>query len=251
MFLDVIHGTIERRILLNYRIDPDVLKQFLPSQFRPKIYDGYGIGGICMIRFRGIRPRHVPAFLGISSENAAHRIAVEWDQDGVIKEGVFIPRRDTNSGFNSKLGGRFFPGIFDRSQFITNDTNDTFDLKIIRADGTEQVRFAGKVTDRLPETSIFPSVQAASDFFTLGATGYSATHTENRYHGMELHCLEWNIAPLEIEDAFSYFYNDKSKFPEGSATLDSALVMRNIPHEWHSRPDLRPAENGCEMSCVS
>lgn len=59
-----------------------------------------------MIRFRELRPNFLPSWIGMSSENAAHRIAVEWDEDGQMQEGVFIPRRDTNSWFNKTLGGR-------------------------------------------------------------------------------------------------------------------------------------------------
>lgn len=238
MFLDMIHGTIERRILLNYRFDPAVLQRILPGRFRPKLYDGYGIGGICMIRFRALRPRHVPSWLGIGSENAAHRIAVEWDEEGETREGVFIPRRDTSSGFNKAFGGRVFPGIFNRSRFESHDAADSFQLQIVRPDGSEQVRFSGSVSDRLPNTSIFPSIDEAAGFFALGATGYSATNDPGRFHGMELRCLEWNIVPLAIEEARSAFYDDTTMFPAGSIELDSALVMREIAHEWHSRADL-------------
>lgn len=122
MFLDTIHGIIERRVLLNYRIDPDVLRRVLPSPFKPKLYAGYGVGGVCMIRFSQLRPRWVPSPLGLKSENAAHRIAVQWVQDGEQREGVFIPRRDTNSWFNKTLGGRFFPGVFQRRRFAPRQT---------------------------------------------------------------------------------------------------------------------------------
>ena len=56
--------------------------------FRPKLVKGKGIAGICLIRLKQIRPRFVPSFLGISSGNAAHRIAVEWDEHGETKPGV-------------------------------------------------------------------------------------------------------------------------------------------------------------------
>ena len=117
MWLDMIHGTIERRVLLNYRLDPATLQRALPPPFRPKLYRGCGIGGVCMIRFSGLRPRFAPRWLGLGSENAAHRIAVEWEQDGKFCEGVFIPRRDTNSYFNKAFGGRVFPGIFQKRKF--------------------------------------------------------------------------------------------------------------------------------------
>jgi hypothetical protein len=244
MFLDMVHGTIDRRILLNYRCDPDALQSILPPQFRPKLYKGYGIGGICMIRFRGLRPRFVPSLFGMNSENAAHRIAVEWEQDGKKEEGVFIPRRDTGSFFNKAFGGRVFPGIFNRSQFISKDTDTSFYLEIIRTDGSPQVEFRGTLTNKLPDSSIFPSLSDAANFFSLGATGYSATEDDHHYHGMELRCLQWTIEPLSIERARSVFYDDKSIFPEGTIQLDSALVLRNIPHEWHSRPDLYVSSEG-------
>jgi len=66
--------------------------------------------------------------------------------------------------------------------------------------------FAGHVADQLPRTSIFPSLEAAAGFFSLGATGYSATHTARLYHGMELHSLNWCVLPLAIEEAKSCFF---------------------------------------------
>ncbi len=124
-FLDTIRGVMSRRVLLNYRLDPDVLQRALPAPFRPKLYRGRGIGGVCMIRFKGLRPRFLPSWLGMGSENAAHRVAVEWDEDGELREGVFIPRRDTNSWFNKTLGGRVFPGIFNRSTFEVREADGT------------------------------------------------------------------------------------------------------------------------------
>ena len=238
MFLDMIHGTIDRRVLLNYRFDPDALQKTLPKPFRPKLYQGHGIGGVCMIRFAHLRPQYVPTFLGVNSENAAHRITVEWEQDNETKEGVFIPRRDTNSFFNKNLGGKIFPGIFNRSQFIVSETSKSIAIKIIRPDGKPQIDFMGKIVDQISPTSIFPSLDEATKFFALGATGYSATKAEGYYHGMELRTLKWSIEPMAIDHATSDFYDNRDIFPMGSVKLDSALVMRNIPHEWHSRPDL-------------
>jgi hypothetical protein len=243
MFLDMIHGTIERRVLLNYRFDPKVLQKILPEPFYPKLYKGHGIGGVCMIRFSGLRPKPVPAWMGIRSENAAHRIAVEWEQDGQKKEGVFIPRRDTNSWFNKTFGGKVFPGLFQGSKFVVQETSDIVSIRIIRHDNQEQIGFSGHIADRMPASSIFPSLEEAANFFSLGATGYSATNAQGHFHGMDLRCLQWTVEPMAIEYARSNLYDDRQIFPAGSVELDSALIMRNIPHEWHSRPDLHLSEN--------
>ncbi len=82
MQIPIIRGIIDRRILVNFRVDAVVLARLVPSPFRPKLVNGAGMAGVCLIRLKDIRPRFVPSILGISSENAAHRIAVAWDQDG-------------------------------------------------------------------------------------------------------------------------------------------------------------------------
>ena len=90
----VVQGVIDRRILVNFQVEPEVLARVLPPPFRPQLAGGRGIAGVCLIRLKEIRPRLVPVRCGLSSENAAHRIAVEWDGEGGPREGVYIPRRD-------------------------------------------------------------------------------------------------------------------------------------------------------------
>jgi hypothetical protein len=248
MWLDTIHGIIDRRVLLNYRIDPDALLRVLPRPFKPKLYRSFGIGGVCMIRFNQLRPRGTPAWLGMSSENAAHRVAVEWLQDGALKEGVFIPRRDTNSWFNRTFGGRVFPGIFQGSRFQTSESDSSVSVRITREDGQTEVSFTGHQAEQFPSTSIFPSFEAAAGFFSLGATGYSATRKEGRFHGMELCSLHWSVAPLAIDDAFSSYFSDQLRFPQGTVEVDCALIMRGIEHEWHSRPDLSLSSDGSYLT---
>src|SRR5438046_9001866 len=93
MRIPVIHGVIDRRMLVNYRVRPGALRAILPSPFRPKLVEGWGMAGICLIRLKEIRPRGMPRALGFGSEHAAHRIAVEWDSEHGPREGVYIVRR--------------------------------------------------------------------------------------------------------------------------------------------------------------
>jgi hypothetical protein len=110
MKIPPLHGLIERRILLNFTADPADVERLLPAPFRPKLYQGKAIVGICLIRLKDVKPKGLPDFVGISSENGAHRIAVEWEEDGLLKEGVYVPRRDTSLRLNALAGGRLFPG---------------------------------------------------------------------------------------------------------------------------------------------
>lgn len=239
MRIPVLRGIIERRILANYRIDPNALQRLLPAPFRPKLVHGWGVAGICLIRLRGVRPALVPEWLGIASENAAHRIAVEWsDPDGLLREGVYIPRRDTNSRLNALAGGRLFPGVHHHARFTVRETLERFEVALHSDDGCTHVAVRAHLTAQLPSTSIFRSLDEASAFFRAGSLGYSATRDSATFHGLELHCHTWNVEPLEVEEVRSSFFEDATHFPPEAATFDCALLMRGIAHEWQSRGDL-------------
>lgn len=224
--LPPVRGVIDRRILLNYRVDPGALADVLPDPFRPHTVDGYGIGGVCLIRLRDVRPRLLPAGLGVRSENAAHRIAVEWDGDDGPERGVYVPRRDTDSWLTAALGGRVFPGVHDRATFDVDERDGRYDVAV-RADGETRVRVAGRPADDLPADSVFDDLATASSFFEAESLGYSPNGDE--YEGLELHTFEWDVTPLAVEAAASSYFES---FPEDTVAFDNALLMRDIDHEW-------------------
>lgn len=251
MRIPTISGIIDRRILVNFRIDPEVTRRFLPPPFRPKLAGGWAIGGICLIRFKHLRPKLLPGFVGMSSENAAHRFAVEWDEWGRARTGVYIPRRDTDSRFNAFVGGRLFPGVHHRAVFGVRESGDRFEVEYRTDDGEMRVAVAARRADRLPEGSVFGSLADASEFFELGSVGYSATAEDGRFDGVELQCHNWRVEPLAVEKVESTFFEDTSIFPRGSVEFDCALLMLGIDHEWHGMRDLRHTRVPCDATSSS
>jgi len=238
MKIPIVRGLIDRRILVNYRVDPKVLAPLLPSPFRPKIVQGFGMVGICLIRLRNVRLRRLPAWLGISSENAAHRAAVEWEEDGLMREGVFIRRRDTNSRLNSFAGGRLFPGVHHRARFTVRESASRFEVALRSNDGETSMSVEADLAERFPAGSLFGSLARASAFFQAGSLGYSPTSRSNAFQGLELCCPVWKVEPLTVSKVESSYFGDPAVFPAGSIEFDCALLMRGIEHEWHGRPDL-------------
>ena len=239
MRLPAIEGVIRRRILVNFRVDPEVIQRVLPPRFRPKFYSGYAVAGICLIRLEHIHPKGFPAMVAVSSENAAHRIAVTWhDENGQACEGVFIPRRDTNSQMNYLLGGRLFPGEHHRADFTIAETEGDIALSMSSRDRAITVEVEGTVAQALPRSSIFPSLPDASAFFECGSLGYSVTRDSDRLDGLKLVTKTWRVEPLEVAHVYSSFFGDERMFPKGSVEFDDALIMRNNAHEWHSAKDL-------------
>ncbi|HEY7186363.1 MAG TPA: DUF2071 domain-containing protein [Vicinamibacterales bacterium] len=229
-----VHGVIGRRLLVNFRVEPEVIQRQLPQPFRPKLHDGHAVAGICLIRLENIRPLRFPQMLGLSSENAAHRIAVVWEDDAGSHEGVYIPRRDTGSLMNHLAGGRLFPGEHHRASFRIEEAGDRIALSMSSADDRVQVDVAGRIVDELPATSIFRTLDAASRFFEPGSVGYSATADGRHLDGLVLKTHAWKVAPLAMERVSSTYFEDRTSFPAGSITFDCALIMRNIAHEWQA-----------------
>lgn len=236
-------GIVERRLLINYRTDPDITRRLLPAPLRPQLVNGYAVAGICLIRLGRLRPRHVPSALGVRSENAAHRIAVEWDTPDGVATGVYIPRRDSGSAMNAMVGGRLFPGQQQRARFQVRETARDLRVAFTSLDRTAAVSARVTTTPDWRASALFADVEEASRFFRQGAKGYSATSGGHCLEGLELRTGAWRVEPVEVLSARSTFFEDPTRFPAGTATLDGALLMRDVPVTWNPLPPM-PVETG-------
>ncbi len=239
MKIPTLCGIIDRRILVNFTVDPDIIQKILPKPFKPKVYNGKAIAGICLIRLKHVRPKGFPGFMGMGSENGAHRIAVEWMEDGEKKEGVYIPRRDSSSVFNHLVGGRIFPGKHYKAKFDVKEENGIYHIAFKSSDNTS-ISIDAVLTNDFNPKSIFQNLKNVSDFFEAGSVGYSPN--ANKFDGLKLKAYQWKVEPLNVNTVQSSFFEDETIFPKGSVQFDNALLMRNIEHEWKSMDDI----NGCD-----
>jgi hypothetical protein len=109
--LPALEGVIRRRLLLNFRMDPGLVAPLLPEPLEVLTHSRFAIVGICLIGIERLRPKGLPSWLGLTSENMAHRIAIRYPTSTGMSDGVFIWRRDTDQCLVSLLGGRLFPGV--------------------------------------------------------------------------------------------------------------------------------------------
>ena len=244
-------ATLRRRILVNYRVQPERVEAMLPAQFRPVLVDGYAVAGICLIGLSDIRPLGLPAAVGVSSENAAHRVAVEWDGPQGPVRGVYIPRRDTSSLLVALAGGRAFPGWHRRADFDVESHHGRFRLSVVSRDGQVRVDLACRRADDVMAGSVFASVADASAFFRSAPTGYSATRGGVVLDGVELEASGWKLEPLHVETVASSFFEDREAFPSGAAVLDSAFVMENLATTWMPKPRASVTPRGASDAKVS
>ena len=234
MELPVLNGMIDRRILINYRIDPDVVKRFLPEDINPLVINGFASGGICLLRLKDIGAKCTPSFLRINSENAAYRFLVTYRKTGRVTNGVYIPRRDTDSKLNVLVAGKVFSWPHYPATFLVVEDGDRYCVDMKSIDGESELHVNTQLADYFPGRSMFSSIDHASDCFRCCSLGVSPSTKPGRLKLIELKTKTWNVRPLNVHSLRSSLFDNESLFPKGSLEFDNAMLMQNIEHEWCS-----------------
>ena len=241
MITERIDCTIERRLLVNYRIDPEVAASQLPPGLRPQLVSGWAAGGVCFIRLAHTRLPHFPSGVGLRTENAAHRFAVEWGDPNSGRQGVYVPRRDTNSRFASWSGGRVFPGVYHQARFEVEERPGHFDISVASRDGYVRLRVSATPVSEMGG-NLFASIAGAVEFFRNGSLGYSPSKDREYLDTVQLKSDRWTSTPIQIDYMASSYFDDLEVFPSGTCILDSALLMKDLPATWTTQARLRAAE---------
>jgi uncharacterized protein YqjF (DUF2071 family) len=231
MITRVIDCVIERRLLVNYRIDPEQVAALLPDPFRPQLVAGHAVGGICFIRMGRISPAHFPPVARVATENVAHRFAVEWDDAHGSRAGVYVPRRETSSRVAATVGRHIFPGAYHLARFNVTEAADRIGINVRSRDGKVSVSAEATPAAGL-RSELFASVGDAMDFFRHGAVGFSPAADHGCLDGVRLDAASWTAAPMAIAHMRSSLFDDPAAFPAGTCALDSALLMTNISARW-------------------
>ena len=108
---------------------------------------------LCLMRLRG--PLHR------TDSTLAHRIAVEWEDDDQTPEGVYIPRRDTDSRLTSLMGSCLFSGEHHQVSFAVDESDDQLCVAFNNADKQAHVSVRARVSHRVSESSVFASIEEA------------------------------------------------------------------------------------------
>jgi len=225
-------ATIERRLLVNYRVDPEVVQALIPDGLRPQLVDGSAIAGVCLIRLGDFQPAWFAPAVGHRSESAAHRIAVEWDGPDGRRTGVYILRRHSASRLARMAGGRIFPGVHEPARVTSRETAANLSVAVEAAGLHVRVDVEILPTDQFRST-LFPDLGAASDFFRKDAVGWSPTRS-GHLEPLRLDTDAWQVEPARAAHVESSFFD---ALPAGSAEFDHVLVMRGVKVLWSSPSD--------------
>lgn len=229
-----IRARLRRRLLLSYRLDPDVARGLLPEGLRPLLVDGYAVAGVCVLGLEDIRPPWARGSWGLRSENAAHRIAVEWDGGGEIRRGVYIFTRHSSAWLPVLFGGRVFPGVHRKARFAIEESAGRY---AVTMDGAGESLAADVEIGGEWESGLFRTIEDASEFYRSGRIGWSRRHDGLSLESVALTSPEWAVEGARLRTLRSSFFD---ALPEGAAVFDSVVVMRDLPIAMTATSELRP-----------
>lgn len=232
MHLPVLEGVIRRRLLVNFRVRRETARAQVPSSLRLDVHGDWAHAGICLIRLEHVRPACSPIELGLASENVAHRYAVHEDGG---RQGVFVARRDTDNLLNHLAGGRMFPGVHGRAKFRIDDRLDASGELAIEVEGDDGLAIAvrGRAATSWPRSSVFASLDEASEFYARGVRGWSPDRRDC-LEAIDLQIPAWRCQAFEVDEVRSSHFDDLARLAPGSVEFDHALLMRDVEHSWHA-----------------
>ena len=166
MRIPTIRGLIDRRVLVNFRVESNALAKILPAPFRPQLVDGFGIAGICLIRLTQIRPKFFPAIVS-GSRRRMRPIALPSSgmRPMAFAQASIFPGEILPLCSMRLWVVRLFPGIHHRARFDVRETEDEYHIAMHSLDGSAHVRVDGHTTTQLPDDSIFSTVRRCLRFF--------------------------------------------------------------------------------------
>jgi hypothetical protein len=161
----------------------------------------------------------------VRTENAAHRVAVEWDTRHGVATGVYVPMRVSGSRLTTLLGGRVVPGLHRLARFDLGGRDGRYEVAIESGHGLS-VDVVATESDHVT-SAVFDDLDTASHFFESAPIGWSPDH-RGRLEGMRMTVSWWRVRPLRIESMASSWFDDPTRFPPGSLQLDCGLLMDGL-----------------------
>lgn len=238
---------VDRQLLINFRMDPAIVRQFLPVGVEPRVIHGFAIGGICVVR---LNKRKLGPLIRIrESENVAHRFAIcppaATSHESQASSCVYVCRAHTSSRWNSFLGNRILAGRYHRANIDVEESPEVIRVKMTSRDKSSQLSFSGVTGCGHPMESIFSSIGEALRFLEQCSIRRAIESRSSGSNGIS-HRVSWKqLVPLRTQGLETSFFYDESRFPAGSIEFDSAFILRSREHVIESKT--QPIESAATL----
>ncbi|MHB0957569.1 MAG: hypothetical protein ACYC0X_26110 [Pirellulaceae bacterium] len=221
-------GVVDRRVLILYRVVPEVLSEALPWGVRALEIHGRAVAGIAFARHRMAKSRLLPARL-VSSHTASHFVVVTGSQQSGGRDAALVTRCDCSSRFRLWIGGR---PIYHHARFRVVEERESLELVGDSDDRAMHLSLRAHVVRNLPHGSIFRTPGQAMEFLRacageLDLTLGGAVEMDTSETGRRL-----RLQPLKVERLESSIFENLRRGALERVEFDSAYWVRDDEFAW-------------------
>jgi len=226
-------------ICVNMRVEPDALRSVVPDVFDLDLYDGTGFVSLTASRLKNFGTGKLPSALRMNFYQATYRAHVIYrDFRNRPMRGCYFVRSETNSHLMS-LAANLLPEFRshhcatypilmvkegDRSILTVDSYEDPAGKVVLVLDGSE-------VLQSMPETSVFPSIDAAYSYIVDFYDAFAYEPSTREVFILRIERGDWKIQVVKPVDYYLGYFT-QGPFPEGSCRLDSVFRFRDVPYRW-------------------
>ena len=225
--------TVYRTVaLLNYSIDPAVLRRLVPEALELDLANCRGYVTVVCADMIRMRPAPLPRALGITYDQVVYRVPVRYRDE----PGLFFLGSDAAQRLMVVAGAVFSMFRVRRSATRITDAGDRVSIDVFGCKpGVDMHAFLkfSPDADGLPETSSFNSTGTAVSFLVDRFVALVPDPGDGPMRRVRVRRGSWAVQVASTTDIRSEILDASADFPAGSARLDHALVARHIPYHWY------------------
>ena len=221
-------GRIGPCYLLNYRVPAARVEHLLPSRLKLITHRKFAFLGVVLSRIERMRPRFVPALVGMTYWHIGYRLHVRAElPGGGAVDGLFFLRSDAESRLIS-LGGNLLTDFrFHPAKISVGD--DQITVKSDDGGGDAVVQFADECVDELQSASCFDSIAECARVLTYQPNGLACVGDGVRIAQVIRDESCWRERPIRIAEAKFAFLD---AIAPGEFQLERATRVAPIDYVW-------------------
>lgn len=220
--------------LVNFAVDPAVMRRHLPPGIEPDIYDGKAWLSIVIAEMDRMRPAFLPPVFGVTYDQIVYRTVVRHNNE----RGVYFLRSDANSLPMSLAGDWLTFFRFHRSPIRFSKQANLVQCALTTPPAQHanihSIYNLNSVGRSLPDTSPFPNLSEAQRFLVELFVAFGTTPLSPDVLKVRIKRGDWHIALVEDLIGTYQFMQNSPLFPPGSAYLDSIFYVKELPYYWYT-----------------
>ena len=230
-------GRLERTWIFNYHTPAEEAARILPPPLEPITHKGCAFWGVVISRVGVMRPKPLPALVGVSYWHIGYRLHARFRD----KEGIWFARSDCDSALMTAAGNWLTDYNFHTATMSRVGVNGSSELLVDSVGGQAWVSLNPHTATRLPPQSAFGSLDEAAAFLKYNPRGISRS-PDGSVNIVDITRDEsaWRTRRIEApHPCYWEFFQDKHVQPEIGFEVEPIAYQwnRGQRHEWRRDND--------------